>query len=130
MHHKRILIRFFYPLRTQETVLDLGCGSGELTLQLAQAMSITSTSGSIVGVDYSADLLRRAAEVLVDQPGITLIHKDGHALKELGEEHQGRYDGVFTSAALHWMKKNPKKVVDGAFGVLKKGGRFAGEVSW
>lgn len=38
-------------------------------------------------------------------------------------------DAIFSSAALHWMKADPKKVLEGTYRVLKSGGRFAGEVS-
>ena len=55
---------------------------------------------------------------------------DGHdliqATEEIGNES---VDAVFSNAALHWMKKDPKRVIEGVHRVLKSGGRFAGEVS-
>jgi SAM-dependent methyltransferase len=41
-----------------------------------------------------------------------------------------RFDSaVFSNAALHWMKRDPNKVIEGVHRVLKEGGRFVGEVS-
>ena len=38
----------------------------------------------------------------------------------------GRFDAVFSNAALHWMKR-PEAVVAGVASSLKPGGRFIGE---
>jgi SAM-dependent methyltransferase len=39
-----------------------------------------------------------------------------------------KFDAVFTNAALHWCKDNPKGVLESVKKVLKKGGRFTGEM--
>lgn len=39
-----------------------------------------------------------------------------------------KFDAVFTNAALHWCKKDPSGVLESAKRVLKKGGRFVGEM--
>lgn len=39
-----------------------------------------------------------------------------------------KFDAVFTNAALHWCKANPSGVLVSVKKVLKKGGRFAGEM--
>ncbi|ORY88679.1 S-adenosyl-L-methionine-dependent methyltransferase [Leucosporidium creatinivorum] len=106
-------------------ILDLGCGSGELTLEIAPQVA------SIVGVDLSANLLAKAkANAAASSAGdnLTLIERDGHDLSTLPAEHQGAFDAVFSSAAMHWMKREPKEVAKGAYGVLKKGGRFVSEM--
>lgn len=41
-------------------------------------------------------------------------------------EHQ--FDVVFSNAALHWCKANPRGVLESAKKVLKPGGRFVGEM--
>ncbi|GAA5897698.1 hypothetical protein JCM8208_000235 [Rhodotorula glutinis] len=111
-----------------EHILDLGCGSGELTLE--SVLPPVLPGGSVVGLDASPDLLARAeanaAALSSSAAGaISWILRDGHELD--GLEQDGRYDAVFTNAALHWMKRDPAKVVRGVHGLLKSGGRFVGE---
>ncbi|GAA6001973.1 class I SAM-dependent methyltransferase [Rhodotorula paludigena] len=112
-----------------ERILDLGCGSGELTCEsLAPAVL---PGGSIVGLDASPDLLDKARSNAAALPadakqGVSWIEKDGHALDEV--DGQGTFDAVFSNAALHWMKRDPAKVVRGVHGLLKPGGRYIGEM--
>jgi SAM-dependent methyltransferase len=40
----------------------------------------------------------------------------------------GKADKVFSTAALHWCKENPRAVLDNAFKILKPGGLLAGEM--
>lgn len=44
------------PVRADQTILDIGCGSGRSTLELARS----TPSGSVLGVDLSARMLERA----------------------------------------------------------------------
>ncbi|MGZ8998447.1 MAG: class I SAM-dependent methyltransferase, partial [Allosphingosinicella sp.] len=55
--------------------------------------------------------------------------RDGAARAGLGghAERFGRFDAVFSNAALHWMT-DVEPVAAGVFAVLKEGGRFAGEM--
>jgi SAM-dependent methyltransferase len=117
---------------SQERVLDLGCGSGDLTL--SSLLPSVLPSGSILGVDSSPDLLSLARSNTVsstftstEREQIQWVEQDGHDLAELEE---GDFDAVFSNAALHWMKRDPERVVKGVWGKLKKGGRFVGEVSF
>jgi len=55
---------------------------------------------------------------------------DAHNLRDAKDKIQdASVDAVFSSASLHWMKADPKKVLEGTYRVLKSGGRFAGEVN-
>jgi trans-aconitate methyltransferase len=93
-----------------ELILDLGCGDGALTERIKAARS------TVIGVDSSVALLKAARA-----RDLSVALMDGHqlALKR-------RFDGVFTNAALHWMKR-PEWVVEGVANCLKPGGRFVGE---
>lgn len=115
----------------QERILDLGCGSGELTL--AALLPAVQPNGSIVGFDASPDLLAKARSNAASSPlsdntsaPVTWIEGDGHDLEK--SEEKGGFDAVFSNAALHWMKRDPAQVVRGVYGLLKPGGRFVGEV--
>ncbi|BGP20996.1 hypothetical protein JCM10213_003239 [Rhodosporidiobolus nylandii] len=114
-----------------ERLLDLGCGSGDLTL--SPLLSSVLPAGSVLGLDASPALLSKAQSntssssfSAAEQRQISWIERDGHELASLGQD--GEFDAVFSNAALHWMKRDPQRVTDGVYGVLKKGGRFAGEM--
>lgn len=91
-----------------ERILDLGAGSGEVTLEIAKAVQAEGKPGSVVGVDMSAALLRQAREG-AQQAGVNSvewIERDGHDLSGV----EGGFDAAFSNAALHWMKTDPAKV--------------------
>ncbi|KAG0324022.1 hypothetical protein BGZ99_002263 [Dissophora globulifera] len=99
-----------------EHILDLGAGDGVLTVELEKKCK------SVVAVDASAAMIEAAREI-----GIKNAHViDGHDLAE-HELANGQFDAVFSNAALHWMKKDPSRVVQGVNKCLKPGGRFVGE---
>lgn len=65
-----------YGLKTPN-VIDLGCGTGEITVQLAKEYSIT-------GVDYSADMLTVADQKASNHnQKIQLVHQDLRELEGL-----------------------------------------------
>ena len=72
-------------------VLDLGCGTGELTRSLHETLRASAT----VGVDRSRGMLQRA----VPGPSLRFVHASIEELP-LG----GPFDLVFSNAALHWVE--------------------------
>jgi trans-aconitate methyltransferase len=101
--------------RPGERILDLGCGDGVLSHTLVER------GADVLGVDASPDLATAARE-----RGIHAIVADGHALADCAEI-SGRFDAVFSNAALHWMKRDPQVVIDGVYQRLVPGGRFVAE---
>ena len=93
-----------------ERVLDLGCGDGALTAELA-AVGI-----DVVGSDASPELLAAA-----EARGLATVLADGHDLPFAAE-----FDAVFSNAALHWMSR-PDEVIRGVARALRPGGRFVAE---
>lgn len=79
----------------QDHILDLGCGSGELTLDIAPRVA------SVLGVDLSTDLLSKAREnITAAGPAaggnIELVQLDGQELATLPKERHGTMDAVFS----------------------------------
>jgi trans-aconitate 2-methyltransferase len=72
-------------------VVDLGCGSGELTARLHRQLEAAET----VGLDSSPAMLERAAGVAGD--GLRFAEGD------IGEFREGGWDVIFSNAALHWL---------------------------
>ncbi|MGE0238564.1 MAG: trans-aconitate 2-methyltransferase [Parvibaculaceae bacterium] len=93
-----------------ERILDLGCGDGVLTEELAGKGAL------MVGVDASADFVRACRA-----RGLDVRLMDGEALTFANE-----FDAVFSNAALHWMTR-PERVIAGVARALKPGGRFVAE---
>ena len=100
-----------------EQILDLGCGDGALTEQLAAAGAI------VTGVDASPTMLaaahRRSAR------GLTFEHHDATTLPY----HQ-QFDAVFSNAALHWITglSGQQAMLAGVHRALRQGGRFVAEM--
>jgi trans-aconitate methyltransferase len=93
-----------------ERILDLGCGDGVLTQEIA------ARGANVLGADLSEELLAAAAA-----KGLKVQKVDGHAFP-----FEDEFDPVFTNAALHWMRR-PELVIAGVRRALRPRGRFAGE---
>ncbi len=73
-------------------VVDLGCGTGELTREMHRSLEARET----VGIDNSPAMLARTAPFAGD--GVRFIEGDIG-----GFTSDGGYDLVFSNAALHWI---------------------------
>jgi SAM-dependent methyltransferase len=95
-----------------ECILDLGCGDGQLSAQLAAA------GARIMGVDSSAAMVEAAKSRGIDA-------------QQAGAERlpfpAGEFDAVFSNAALHWVRGQAEMMRE-AHRVLKRGGRFVAEM--
>jgi trans-aconitate methyltransferase len=104
--------------RPGEAVLDLGCGTGHLTADIADAVG---DSGSVVGVDASAEMVERARETYPDPR---------FAVADAREYAPDRsFDAVFSNAALHWIPGDDQPTVaERVAEALVPGGRFVAEL--
>ena len=98
--------------RADERILDLGCGTGHLTAEIA------AKGAKVLGVDRSAEMI---AEARKQYPRIPFEVMDA---TELAFERE--FDAVFSNAALHWIRE-AEKVVRGVARAVKPGGRFVAE---
>jgi SAM-dependent methyltransferase len=96
--------------RAGESILDLGCGDGTLTLEIA------ACGARVVGIDSSPEMIEAARA-----RGLDARVADAHELPFVAS-----FDAVFSNAALHWMR-DPDRVVAGVHRALVSGGRFVGE---
>lgn len=97
--------------RPGERVLDLGCGDGRLSEEIA------ALGASVVGVDSSPEQVAAARARGVD----------AHVADAEGLAFEPEFDAVFSNAALHWMRR-PDAVISGVWRALRPGGRFVGEL--
>jgi len=105
------LVGWLRPQRG-EKILDLGCGTGTLSAQIARQGAL------VTGVDSSADMIEGAREKYAE---LSFAVADGQALSYAAE-----FDAVFSNAALHWMPR-AADVVRGVRRALVPGGRFVAE---
>lgn len=83
------------PLAGTERVLDIGCGTGRLTEELARRVP----AGRVIGVDPSPAMLTAAAAWLRERaPQTALVRADGASLPFVRT-----FDAVFSGATFHWI---------------------------
>jgi demethylmenaquinone methyltransferase/2-methoxy-6-polyprenyl-1,4-benzoquinol methylase len=68
-------------LSVEKTILDLACGTGILTKQIAKKLP----HAKIVGVDVTESYLEKAKEKLASNPNVSFVNQDAEKL-DLGEK--------------------------------------------
>jgi trans-aconitate 2-methyltransferase len=99
-----------------ECILDIGCGTGRLTGEIAAQPGI-----SVVGLDPSAAMLREAVRHnrgLDGRPRPRFVRGDGAALP-----FTDAFDAVFSAATFHWIPDHDR-LFTSVFRALKKSGRL------
>jgi len=103
-------------LRGDEHILDVGCGDGKVTAEIARAVP----RGSVTGVDASPEMIAFAQKTFPAKKNPNLKF---HALDARKIKMPREFDLVFSNAALHWVDDHPA-FLRGAASVLKTGGRL------
>jgi trans-aconitate 2-methyltransferase len=92
-------------------VIDLGCGTGELTRRLADALP----ESEVVGVDSSAEMLLRAESLA--RPGLRFERR---AIEDVA----GEWNLVFSHAAIQWVDDHAS-LVPRLLSLVAPGGQLA-----
>jgi trans-aconitate methyltransferase len=102
-------------LQPSEHVLDLGCGDGRITAQIAALVP----QGRVVGVDRSAEMVKHASAGFPASrfPNLSFLQADAAKLP-----FNSAFDVVFSNAVLHWVKGH-LPVLSGIARSLRPGGR-------
>lgn len=95
-----------------ERILDLGCGSGQLTAKIAER------GADVVGIDASTEMI---AQARVNFPALDFRTGDATSFA-LSEP----VDAVFSNAVLHWVQ-DQAAAIERVWLALKPGGRFVAE---
>jgi trans-aconitate methyltransferase len=95
-----------------ERILDLGCGTGQLTAEIAKR------GARVIGIDQSPDMVAQAQR---NFPDVWFEVGDATAFKTTQP-----FDAVFSNAVLHWIKR-PTDVIARVWDALRPGGRFVAE---
>jgi trans-aconitate 2-methyltransferase len=98
--------------RSGERILDLGCGTGQLTAEIA------ASGAEVVGLDSSPEMLGQARQ---NYPNLKFVLADATSFR-----FEEPFDAVFSNAVLHWVK-NADASVQRIAAALRPGGRFIAE---
>jgi len=97
-------------MQGNEHILDLGCGDGVLTAQLAELVP----NGSVLGIDASEGMIKEASRISMDNLSFEQADINSLVLED-------NYDLIFSNAALHWVK-NHDGLLKEVFAALKSNG--------
>ena len=102
-------------LRAKQRVVDLGCGSGELTVELARRVGL---QGRAVGLDPNKDRIRVAQERYGDPSNLEFAVGTNDDV-----EKYRPLDRVFSSFVIYWIR-DQSKCFRQIFNALRPGGLF------
>ena len=126
---REILARL--ALKGHERILDIGCGDGKITAEVARHVP----NGLVVGLDASAEMIDFARKEFPAEEIANLRFQQGNA--QLLDFHK-EFDWVISFACLHWVIDH-RPVLTGIRQALCPGGRVmlqlggkgnAAEVAW
>lgn len=103
-------------LEGSEQLIDIGCGDGKVTAEIAGILK----SGSVVGIDSSESMIQLARKRYPANRNPNLIFVLMDVVNLSFEE---RFDVVFSNAALHWVKDHGP-LVEAFYRCLIPGGRI------
>jgi len=99
------------------TVIDLGCGTGELTRKLADQLP----NSQVLGIDSSSEMLNQAAAFSNDY-----VRFEQRAIEEQVKLNE-KYDLVFSNAAIQWSDTH-KELLPEIIAMLRPGGQLAVQI--
>lgn len=102
-----------------KVIADLGCGTGHLTAEIAEAVSADGAAGQAVGFDRSREMV---AEARTTYPDVDFFRADARAVP-----FHDTLDVVFSNAALHWIS-DQEAAVASIHESLRPGGRLVAEL--
>ncbi len=95
-----------------ERILDLGCGTGQLTAKIAEH------GASVLGLDASPDMIGQARQ---NFPNLHFVLESATAM-----QFEDEFDAIFSNAALHWIL-DASAAANRMCRALRKGGRLVAE---
>jgi trans-aconitate 2-methyltransferase len=103
-------------LHGRESLLDVGCGDGKVSAQIAKILP----EGNVLGIDLSQSMIQLACEQFPSQnyPNMSFIQMDATDI-----QLARKFDVAFSNAVLHWVA-DQMAVLRGVHACLKPGGRL------
>lgn len=103
-------------LHPGEHLLDIGCGDGKITADIALQLK----DGSVTGIDSSEEMIKyaKASFPNANYPNLNFIVIDARQLN-----FSNKFDVIFSNAVLHWIKDH-KSLLEVMYKSLKSKGRI------
>jgi len=102
-------------IKANDSILDIGCGTGKLTCELARL----AHGGTVVGIDPSLEMFNKAREVSSSFKNILLMNIRAEEMN-----FKNDFDIVYSNSALQWIKEQAD-VIARSYKALKPGGSIA-----
>lgn len=102
-------------VRAEDCVLDIGCGTGRLTCELARL----ADRGVVVGIDPSPEMLNKAKERASSTGNVFLMKIPAQEMGFVNE-----FDLAYSNSALQWVKEQ-EDVIARTHRALRPGGGVA-----
>lgn len=103
-------------LQGHEQVLDLGCGDGKITAEIAALVP----TGTVLGIDSSTEMVRLARNQF---PPNTIANLQFRQIDARQLSFKARFNVIFSNAALHWVRDH-QPILAGISRSLRPGGRI------
>jgi trans-aconitate 2-methyltransferase len=101
-------------LKGDERILDIGCGDGKVTAEIARGLP----RGTVVGIDSSAEMIAFARETFGSAANLQFQQGDARVLN-----FDAAFDRVVSFSCLHWIADH-RPVLSGIVRSLRPGGRI------
>ena len=113
-HGKKLIHEELQP-RPGDIVLDLGCGTGELSAYIAE---LVAENGKVLGVDPDSERIKLAQSAHKGIKNLTFVEGSTSHFPNLGSEN---FDLIYSNHVLHWVFNKPEAFKN-MFCSLKPGG--------
>ncbi|KAJ7727380.1 S-adenosyl-L-methionine-dependent methyltransferase [Mycena metata] len=111
-----------------EKIIDLGCGSGEVTVVIEEIVKATP-GGLVVAVDFSESMVAKSKAAGLKHAFVSDIQALKIPMEEFNNnDAEFKFDAAFSNATLHWCKRDPAGVLESVKKILKPGGRLVVEM--
>ncbi|MGZ7160723.1 MAG: class I SAM-dependent methyltransferase [Methanobacterium sp.] len=101
-------------LKGSEFIIDIGCGDGKITAEIASILN----TGCVLGIDSSKDMIELAKKTFAQEKNLNFRLLDVHNL-----DYNEEFDIVFSNAALHWVH-DQLPVLKKVYSSLKPSGKI------
>jgi|GEM_PF-2000506 len=102
-------------VRAEDSILDIGCGTGKLTCELAGL----AHKGKVVGIDPSFEMLQKARKAASVHENIFLLQIPVQRINFKNE-----FNLIYSNSAFQWIKEQ-EDAMGRAYNALMPDGRFA-----